>query len=132
MITVIDYGMGNSGSIMNILRRIGAEAVLTSSVDDIARADQLVLPGVGAFEKGLERLNLRGTVPVLKQRVLGEVVPILGMCLGMQLLGQGSEEGTSAGLGWLNARSIRFRFDGITPQPRIPHMGWNIITLNKA
>ena len=131
MITVINYGMGNSGSIMNMLRRIGAEGVLTSDVDEIARAEKLVLPGVGAFDQGMERLDSLGLIPILNEKVLGQGTPILGICLGVQLLGLSSEEGTAPGLGWINARSHRFTCDSADANLRIPHMGWNVIRLRK-
>lgn len=131
MITVIDYGMGNSGSIMNILSRIGAQAMLTSNPADIARADKLVLPGVGAFDNGMQRLNDLGLIPILNQRVVGEGVPILGICLGMQLFAASSEEGVMPGLGWIDARVIRFRFDNGAAGLKIPHMGWNTIDVRK-
>ena len=130
MITVIDYGMGNSGSIMNILSRIGAEAMLTANADDIARADKLVLPGVGAFDKGMQRLGDLGLIPVLNQKVVGDGTPILGICLGMQLFAHGSEEGALPGLGWINARVIRFQLEE-SLRLKVPHMGWNTIRVSK-
>lgn len=131
VITVIDYGMGNSGSIMNILRRIGAEAELTSDPAAIARADKLVLPGVGAFDNGMQRLRALGLIPVLNERVVGEGTPILGICLGMQLFARSSEEGVEPGLGWIDARAVRFRFGGEQSGLKIPHMGWNTVSLRK-
>lgn len=130
MITVIDCGMGNSGSIMNILSRIGADAVLTSNADDIARADKLVLPGVGAFDNGMERLHSLGLVNLLNQKVLEDKTPILGICLGMQLFANGSEEGAAPGLGWLDARVIRFKFEHADAL-KIPQMGWNVLSVCK-
>jgi len=127
MITVINYGMGNSGSIMNILRRIGAEAVLTSDVEEIAKADKLVLPGVGAFDRGMERLHELGLVGPLNQKVMVEHTPILGICLGMQLFAKASEEGEAEGLGWIDATSIRFKFESVDAGLKIPHMGWNVL-----
>ncbi len=143
MITVIDYGMGNSGSIMNILSRIGAEACLTADPAMIAQADKLVLPGVGAFDNGMDRLHDLGLVPILNEKVLVQHTPILGICLGVQLFCNGSQEGVKPGLGWIDADVIRFRFDGVAPNGdgtakvggagglKIPHMGWNTITVAK-
>jgi glutamine amidotransferase len=127
MIVVIDYGMGNIGSVLNMLKKIGAEAIVAASSEDILAADKIVLPGVGAFDEGMRRLEERGLVSVLKKKIIEERAPLLGICLGMQLLGQSSEEGTFAGLGFLAARTVRFKFDIRHPgnELRIPHMGWN-------
>ena len=126
MIAVIDYGMGNSGSIINILRRLGQDVLLTSRVDEIVKAKKLVLPGVGAFDKGMQQLHSLGLAPVLSEKVTVDRTPIIGICLGMQLFARSSEEGSSQGLGWLDAEVVRFRApEGM--QLRIPHMGWNTI-----
>jgi glutamine amidotransferase len=125
VIAIIDYGMGNLGSIANMLRKIGAEAVVSSDPAVIEAADRLVLPGVGAFAHGMASLEQRGLVPVLQRRVLEDEVPILGICLGMQLFTQGSEEGGPAGLGWIAGRTSRFRLEG--QRYRVPHMGWNTV-----
>lgn len=126
MTVIIDYGLGNLGAIANLLRKIGAASTISSSQEVIAGADRLILPGVGAFEAGMNNLIARELVPVLRRKVLEEHTPILGICLGLQLFGTGSDEGRQPGLGWLDARSIRFK-----PAPdgpgRVPHMGWNTI-----
>ncbi len=123
MITIVDYGMGNLGSIRNMLKKIGVDSSITADPDAIARAQQLILPGVGAFDAGMESLERAGIIPLLNQRVLQDRVPVLGICLGMQLMAKGSEEGRRAGLGWVDAQVLRF---GPLPQARkVPHMGWN-------
>ncbi len=127
MIAIIDYNMGNVGSILKMLRRVGADAVLTSDPEAIAAADKLVLPGVGSFDTGMKHLRQLGLIEVLNARVLEAAVPILGICLGLQLFSRSSEEGSEAGLGWLAARTVRFRFDGMVDAPKIPHMGWNYV-----
>ncbi len=126
MITIIDYGMGNLGSIQNMLHRLGFAAEITSNQADILKADKLILPGVGAFDQAMINLENRGLIPVLNQRVIKEQVPLLGICLGMQLLTKGSEEGHLKGLGWIDAKTIRFTFDSDL-KLRIPHMGWNTV-----
>ena len=131
MIVVIDYGMGNLGSILNMLKKIRAEAVVSSDVSVVNRAAKIVLPGVGAFDNGMENLNQRGLVSVLNDMVLNKKVPILGICLGMQLLTKSSEEGCLGGLGWLDAKTIRFRFDEKRKDLKIPHMGWNTVETKK-
>jgi glutamine amidotransferase len=126
MITIIDYGVGNVGSIVNMLKRIGAAAEVSSDFATVARATKLILPGVGNFDTGMSKLMESGLIPTLNARVLTDRVPILGVCLGMQLLGAGSEEGRCAGLGWIDADTVKFRFEG-EPQRNIPHMGWNVV-----
>ena len=110
MIVIIDYGLDNLGSMANMLKKIGAEAVSSSDPLVIGKADKLILPGVGAFDGGIKNLELLGILPVLNKRVLEEKIQILGVCPGMQLLGKRSEEGQRPGLGWLDAESIRFKF----------------------
>ncbi len=127
MIVIVDYGMGNLGSIVNMLKKIGAAAVLSSDPAVIEKADALILPGVGAFDSGMKNLAERGLLTVLNKMVLERKVPILGLCLGMQLFSRRSEEGSLLGLGWLDAETVRFRFDGENVQLKVPHMGWNII-----
>ena len=132
MIVVIDYGMGNVGSVVNMLRKVGAEAEATGDPDAIGRAGKLVLPGVGAFDAAMTRLRDRALVPVLDRRVLEDGVPILGICLGMQLMTESSEEGTGPGLGWFAGGTRRFRFEGPSLQRlRVPHMGWNVVRAAK-
>ncbi len=130
MIAIVDYGMGNGGSIQNMIRRIGGDAVLTSDPAVVAAAEKLILPGVGAFDKAMEHLETLGLLPVLHESVRVRGVPILGICLGMQLFSEGSDEGHRPGLGWIEGRTRRFAFPGPTP-PRLPHMGWNNITLTQ-
>ena len=130
MITIVDYKTGNLGSIRNILKKIGADSVITSDRNVIAEASKIILPGVGAFDTGMRNLNELGLVSVLNQKALVEKIPVLGICLGMQLLSEGSEEGLLHGLGWLKGKNVRFRFMNTTDH-KIPHMGWNFITVKK-
>jgi len=130
MITVIDYGMGNLGSVANMFRRIGAESNITSDLTEIRKAEKLLLPGVGAFDAAMQRIIESGIKEVLDKKVLEEKVPILGICLGMQLLTYSSEEGKLQGLGWIRATTKKFRFDD--PKLKIPHMGWNFIKQQKT
>lgn len=129
MLVIIDYGLGNVGSILNMLKKIGAQATLSSDVTVIEKADKLILPGVGAFDHGMKNLTDLGLVPVLYKKVITEKTPILGLCLGLQLFTQRSEEGNLPGLGWLDAETIRFQFDQAQIRLRVPHMGWNYITI---
>lgn len=127
MIAIVNYGMGNLGSIKNMLDRIRVPSVITSDPKEIAGASKLILPGVGSFDHGMKKLHEFGLRDVLDQKVLGEKIPVLGVCLGMQLISQSSEEGVQPGLGWIDAKTVRFRFPEGTPQLRVPHMGWNSV-----
>jgi imidazole glycerol-phosphate synthase subunit HisH len=131
MITVVDYGCGNLGSIVNMLRKIGAPAALTSSPRDVEQATKLILPGVGAFDAGMSRLAQSGLLPVLNRKVLEEKVPVLGICLGMQLMTRGSEEGSHKGLAWIDADTLHFA-GVLGPDAKVPHMGWNKVAPAKA
>jgi imidazole glycerol-phosphate synthase subunit HisH len=130
MITIVDYKTGNLGSIQNILKRIGEESVVTSDKSKVARASKLILPGVGAFDTGMNFLTQLDLIEVLNQKVLEEKIPVLGICLGMQLLSEGSEEGSLAGLGWISGAAKKFSFKN-TIDFKIPHMGWNFVKQHK-
>lgn len=124
MITIVDYGMGNLGSIQNMLKAVDVQSVVTSDHKIISDAQKLILPGVGAFDSAMERINGSGLRDVLDRKVLEEKVPVLGICLGMQLLTRGSEEGVLPGLGWIPGDTTRFpKIEGL----KVPHMGWNLV-----
>lgn len=126
MIAIVDYDMGNVASVANMLKRIGAPSVLTRDPAVLADAEKIILPGVGAFDKGMKNLATFGLRESLDEAALERRVPILGICLGMQLLTERSEEGNEAGLGWIQGRTVRFRFPPESPL-KIPHMGWNYV-----
>lgn len=129
MITIVDYGMGNLGSIQNMFKRIGVPVEVTGDVAVIARSRKILLPGVGAFDSAMQRINDSGLREVLDCKATEERVPVLGICLGMQLLTRGSEEGQIPGLGWIPARALRFpSLDGL----KVPHMGWNVVVPTRA
>lgn len=130
MITIVDYKTGNLGSIQNILTRIGEDSVVTSDKDVISRATKIILPGVGAFDTGMRNLMELDMVEILNKKALEEKIPVLGICLGMQLLSKGSEEGELPGLGWIDAETIQFRFKN-SIEYKIPHMGWNFLRQHK-
>jgi glutamine amidotransferase len=123
VIAIVDYDMGNVASVANMLKRVGVAApVLTRDPDVLARADKLILPGVGAFDLGMRNLSSLGLIDPIKTAVSEKNVPMLGICLGMQLLTCSSEEGTERGLGWIQGSAKRFR---PTATLKVPHMGWN-------
>ncbi len=130
-IVIIDYGMGNLGSIANMLKKVGAKAVISSDIATIENADKLILPGVGAFDHGMRNLNELGLIPLLNTKVLQDKTPTLGVCLGMQLFSQKSEEGILSGLGWIEAETRRFNFNQEQLGLKVPHMGWNLINLKQ-
>ena len=131
MIVVVDYGMGNLASIVNMIRKVGGQARLSQGPDDIETATKLILPGVGAFDHGMASLHERGYVDLLTRKVVTDRVPVLGICLGMQLLTRRSEEGVAPGLGWIDGETIRFKFGADAPRLKIPHMGWNTLTVSQ-
>lgn len=121
-IAIIDYGLGNPLSIRNMLKKVGADAHITSDVAQLHEADRLILPGVGHFTSGMHNLRSAGLKQILDTLVLEKKVPVLGICLGMQLMTASSEESELPGLGWLDAETVKFRFDDAAV--KIPHMGW--------
>jgi glutamine amidotransferase len=124
MIVIVDYGVGNVGAVANMLRKAGARARISAAPEEIAAADKLVLPGVGHFDSGMRKLNDTGLVPLLTEQALGRGKPVLGICLGMQMMTRASEEGSTPGLGWIDAGTHRFpKQAGL----RVPHMGWNAV-----
>lgn len=127
MIAIIDYEMGNVGSIKNMFSRIGVESIITSNVEDLFIAKGIILPGVGAFEKAMEILSDMEIFPVLNELVLVNKKPILGICLGMQVMAKNSEEGELLGLGWVDAEVKKLSFNNNNEHLKIPHMGWNEI-----
>ena len=122
MIVVVDYGMGNLRSVANALESLGAEVRVSSDPKDIARAQKLILPGVGAFDAAMRELTARGLIEPIRAAI-AKPVPYLGICLGLQLLFEDSEEGHARGLGVLPGRVRRFPVNGL----KVPHMGWNQI-----
>ena len=124
MIAIVDYGVGNLGSVRNMLKRVGLQGLITSDRAELAQAQKIILPGVGAFDYAMQRLNDSGLRETLDHKALIEKVPVLGICLGMQLLTNGSEEGQLPGLGYIPATAHRFPAH---VDLKVPHMGWNVV-----
>lgn len=126
MITIIDYGMGNLGSIKNMFKYIGVETEIENDAEKIKNASKILLPGVGSFDTAMKKIVGSDLKEVLDEKALKEKIPVLGICLGMQLLTSSSEEGSMQGLDWIPAKTLSFK-NRIDSKFRIPHMGWNIV-----
>lgn len=126
MIVIIDYEAGNIASVLNMIRKAGSDAVVSGRLEDVERASKLVLPGVGSFDHGMTHLHAKRLPGAIKARAAAGV-PLLGICLGMQLLGTQSEEGVQPGLGLIRAAFKRFS----DPNLRVPHVGWNTVQVVK-
>ncbi len=132
MIIIIDYGLGNLGSIKNMLRKIGYTSEISSDPEKISEASKIILPGVGAFDTGMSRLNDLGIINLLNKKAFDEQIPVLGICLGAQLMCKGSEEGQLKGLGWFDADVLSFRGRFIEEKDLpVPNMGWIDVTIRK-
>lgn len=127
MIVVVDYGMGNLGAVVNMLEFLGFDAEVSAQPETIAKASRLILPGVGAFDRAMFNLRSLKLIPVLEKAVLEHKIPVLGVCLGMQLLGRGSKEGHGEpGLGWIAADTVRL--DAAARHGlKVPHVGWSLV-----
>jgi glutamine amidotransferase len=129
MVVIIDYEVGNLTSIKKMLKKAGcADVLISSKPEDILKATKLILPGVGHFDYGMRKLHSSGLVELLNKRVLEDKIPILGICLGAQLLTRGSEEGSQKGLGWVAADTVKFDSSKLDQNLKIPHMGWSEVT----
>jgi len=130
MIIIVNNGLGNLSSVLNMITKVGGQATIISDPNILTQAKKLILPGVGAFDHGMSGLHNSRWIDALNEAVLARRVPILGICLGMQLMCQSSEEGTLPGLGWINADVKRFKLP-IDSGLKIPHMGWNTVNVVK-
>lgn len=125
MIVIVDYGMGNSGSVLNMIRKVGGVVQISNDLNIIADSDKLVLPGVGSFDAGMRALQSTGIEEALRHAIEARKVPLLGICLGMQLLLESSEEGSMPGMALVPGRVRRFQVESMGL--RVPHMGWNTV-----
>jgi glutamine amidotransferase len=127
MIALIDYGLGNISAFANLYKRVNVKVSIARTPAEMASATKLILPGVGAFDGAMDRLDKSGLRPALEELVLEKRTPLLGICVGMQMLGESSEEGQRPGLGWLPGKVKSFRSRSGFNLP-LPHMGWNDVT----
>lgn len=132
MFTIINYGVGNLGSISNMLAYLGVEHRVSASPKDVLNAERLLLPGVGSFDFGMSKLNGSGLIDVLHQRVCVDKVPVMGICLGMQIMCKSSEEGQALGLGWFDANVVKFDLNLMDKHRPVPHIGWNGVRFTQA
>lgn len=130
MLVIINYGMGNLGSVQKAFERLNIISKISDNLDDIKRASKLILPGVGHFEKGITNLFSNNLIDLLSELIHTKKTPILGICLGMQLMTHFSEEGNLSGLSWIEAKTLRFS-PSVTNKIKIPHMGWNNLHIKK-
>ncbi|MCA1799678.1 MAG: imidazole glycerol phosphate synthase subunit HisH, partial [Xanthomonadaceae bacterium] len=130
MITIVDYGAGNLKSVANMVQRVGGQSEIVVDPSALSTARLILLPGVGAFDHAMRELAAHGWVDALNEAALERRIPVVGICLGMQLLCKGSEEGKLPGLGWIDGYARRFR---VAPDSglKVPHMGWNTVTAAK-
>lgn len=130
-LAVIDYGAGNIGSVLNMLKKIGVPAVRAKTEADLDAATHLILPGVGSFDYCVQSFNASGMRPAIEQKMRDAHTPLLGICVGFQMLFEGSAEGQEAGLGWLPGQVVKFDQSRMDPHLKVPHMGWNEVTLKR-
>jgi glutamine amidotransferase len=128
MITLINYGIGNIQAFANIYKRLNIPVRVATSVDDLDEAEKIILPGVGAFDWAMTLINESGMRARLEELVIGEGCPVLGICVGMQIMAKRSDEGVLDGLGWIDAEVRKFNEATFTQKTRLPHMGWNDVT----
>lgn len=128
MITIIDYGLGNIRAFLNVYERLNIPVSIATCADDLKEAEKIILPGVGAFDSAMNKLNQSGMRDALERRVLGDRQPILGICVGMQILAKSSDEGSLPGLGWINGTVNKFDISASSTNFPLPHMGWNTIS----
>lgn len=131
MIAIIDYGIGNLSSIKNMLKKLNQEVCIAESSEEILTASKLILPGVGTFEEGINKLHLSGLLDSINHRVLVDKIPILGICLGMQMMTSSSEEGDVEGLNWVTGVVKKFPEYTTQWRLRVPHIGWSFVTKAK-
>ena len=130
MISIINYGLGNISAFANIYRSLGIQHCIASTPDDLLTASHLILPGVGSFDWAMQKLDASGMRPMLDDLVLSKRIPVLGICVGMQMMANSSEEGNSSGLGWISGHVRRFDSSLFSSRTALPHMGWNNILIN--
>jgi len=124
MLAIVNYGVGNLASIFNMLKKIGVESIIADKPEQIANADKIILPGIGAFDHCMQQFNQSGLRPLVEEKVFDKKTPVLGVCVGCQMLMESSEEGNEPGLGWLKGKVVRFKKEQLPQGYKVPHMAW--------
>lgn len=124
MVAIINYGVGNLASIQNMLKKSGVTASITDNTAEISSATKILLPGMGHFDNCMQKLNSSGLRPIIEKKAMEDRIPVLGICVGLQMFMENSEEGSEKGLGWIKGRTIRFKEDKMKEKEKIPNMGW--------
>jgi imidazole glycerol-phosphate synthase subunit HisH len=127
MITIVDFGTSNAISVKNMLNKIGFESTLANNGDELSKASKVIMPGVGSFDSVVNNMDNLGFREILNNKVLDDKIPILGICLGMQIMTRKSEEGQLTGLSWIDGEAKKFDFTAISQKLKTPHMGWNYV-----
>lgn len=125
MLVIVNYGVGNLASIYNMLKKIGVKASIGNTAQQIMEADKLILPGVGHFDYCMQELRKTDFLPALNEKVFNEKTPVLGICVGSQMLMEASEEGNESGLGWIKGKVVRFNKEELPADCKVPHMSWS-------
>lgn len=125
MITIIDYGVGNIFAFQNVYKRLNIQTKIAKKADDLINVEKIILPGVGSFDYAMEQLNNSGMRENLDDLVLNKNIPVIGICVGMQIMAKRSEEGKLEGLNWIDSEILKFDKKLIKHRTKLPHMGWN-------
>lgn len=132
MITIIDYGVGNLFAFQNVYKRLDIPIKIAKNVSDLINAEKIILPGVGSFDYAMEQLNASGMREKLDELVLVKKIPVIGICVGMQMMGNRSDEGKLEGLKWIDSEILKFDENSIKHRTKLPHMGWNDVLPTKV
>jgi imidazole glycerol-phosphate synthase subunit HisH len=132
LITIIDYGVGNLTSVQNMFKKAGVNSVISNAADEIEKADKILLPGMGAFDNCMQKFNESGLRELIEKKVLIEKVSVLGICVGLQMMMQSSEEGVLPGLGWIKGKTVAFDTKKMQQEDKVPNMGWLDLTAKKS
>lgn len=131
MVTIVDYGVGNLTSVQNMFRKAGIDARICNDKNEIVSADKIILPGMGAFDNCMQKYNASGFRDIVEQKVLQDKIPVLGICVGLQMLMESSAEGNLPGLGWIKGRTVKFDKSKMQEENKVPNMGWLDVTAKK-